>query len=209
VPMPVPVPLVDLGGRRLVLASGSPRRRELLALLGLEFDVVLPDLDETSLPGEEVEALVVRLAAAKARAVSASRPDAIVLGADTAVDVDGLTLGKPADPVDARRMLELLSGRDHAVFTAVAVTADGHLSTAVTRSTVSFAPLDHAQIEWYVDTGEPFDKAGAYALQGVGGAFVSTVCGSVSGVLGLPLHETGGLLRPWGRIGSSADQRTD
>ena len=183
-----------------MLASASPRRRELLALLGVEFTVVAPDLDETPLPGETPLDLVGRLAVAKAAAVAAAQPDAVVIGADTAVDVGGEIFGKPADAADARRMLRALSGRTHVVHTGVAVAADGEVATADTSSDVTFAALADADIEWYLATGEPFDKAGAYALQGAGGVFVTTVSGSVSGVLGLPLHETAALLRNWGRV---------
>jgi septum formation protein len=181
--------------RPVVLASSSPRRRELLTLLGVAFDVVAPDLDETPLPGETPLELVIRLAAAKASAVADRCPGAVVIGADTAVDVAGEIYGKPIDPTDASRMLRALSGRTHVVHTGVAVAADGETSTANTSSEVAFASLTDEDIQWYLGTGEPFDKAGAYALQGAGGVFVQWVRGSVSGVLGLPLHETSGLLR--------------
>lgn len=187
--------LVDLGSRRLVLASSSPRRCALLAALGFEFTVVAPDLDETPLPGETPLDLVGRLAEAKAIAVAARNPGALVIGADTAVDVGGQILGKPSDVADARRMLRALSGRTHIVHTGVAVASDSDVSMAVVSSEVTFTTLTDAAIEWYLGTGEPFDKAGAYALQGVGGVFVAAVSGSVSGVLGLPLHETVDLLR--------------
>jgi septum formation protein len=178
----------------LVLASASPRRRELLALLGHEFDVVVPDIDEMPRPGEAAMHLVIRLARAKASTVAAARPDVVVVGADTAVEVDGEIFGKPEGADDARRMLGALSARTHVVHTAVAVAADGQLATATTSSDVTFAALSARDIDWYLTTGEPFDKAGAYALQGAGGVFVTTVTGSVSGVLGLPLHETAALL---------------
>jgi nucleoside triphosphate pyrophosphatase len=187
------IPALD--GRALVLASGSPRRRELLTRLGLDFIVVTPDVDETPRLDEPAVALVARLAADKAAAVAARHPGAIVIGADTAVVVGGSTLGKPADIDDARRMLRALGGRSHDVHTGVAVAADGAVRTASTVSTVTFAALTADEIEWYVATGEPFDKAGGYALQGAGGAFVAGVEGSVSGVLGLPLDVTVDLLR--------------
>jgi nucleoside triphosphate pyrophosphatase len=181
--------------RQIVLASGSPRRRELLALLGMEFTLVAPDLDETPYPGERAVQLVDRLAHEKAVTVAAAYPDAVVVGADTSVELDGELFGKPADADDARRMLRALSGRTHVVHSGVAVAADGGVATARTSSDVAFAVLTDGDIEWYVGTGEPFDKAGAYALQGAGGVFVTTLSGSVSGVLGLPLHETAALLR--------------
>jgi septum formation protein len=194
-----------------VLASGSPRRRELLARLGRDFTVVVPDVDETPLPGEPAAELVVRLAADKAAAVAAAHPGAIVVGADTAVVVGASTLGKPSDAEDARRMLRSLGGRSHDVHTGVAVAADGALSTASTVSTVTFAALTADEIEWYLATGEPFDKAGGYALQGAGGVFVTGVEGSVSGVLGLPLDVTINLLRAVsaGTTGSGVHPDTD
>jgi septum formation protein len=178
----------------IVLASSSPRRRELLALLGVEFEVVAPDVDETPRAGESAAELVARLAVDKARQIAAVRPDAIVVGADTAIDLDGEILGKPADAAEARRMLLALSGRTHAVHTGVAVVGGGEQRTAITSTDVTFARLTSADVERYLATGEPFDKAGGYALQGAGGRLVVGVAGSVSGVLGLPLHETARLL---------------
>ena len=186
--------------RPLVLASSSPRRRDLLASLGLEFTVVAPDLDEIPLPGEGSLDLVRRLAVAKATAVAVGTPGAVVIGADTVVDVDGERFGKPLDPDDARRMLHALSGRIHVVHTGVAVVHDGEDACRTTSSEVAFTQLTDNDIEWYLGTGEPFDKAGAYALQGAGGVFVRWVRGSVSGVLGLPLHETSALLGNLGKI---------
>lgn len=173
--------------RRLVLASASPRRRELLGLLGIDFDVVPADIDETPLTDEPVDAMVQRLAAAKALAVDPG-DGAIVIGSDTAVEIDGEILGKPSGTADAARMLRRLSGREHRVHTAVAVAAGGAVVGAdETISAVTFVDMSDAAIEWYVATGEPLDKAGAYGLQGIAGAFVSSVTGSVTGVLGLPL----------------------
>ena len=186
--------------RPLVLASSSPRRRELLASFGLEFTVVAPDLDEIPLPGEGSLDLVRRLAVAKASAVAVGTPGAVVIGADTVVDVDGERFGKPLDPDDARRMLHALSGRIHVVHTGVAVVHDGEDTWRTTSSEVAFTQLTDNDIAWYLGTGEPFDKAGAYALQGAGGVFVRWVRGSVSGVLGLPLHETSVLLGNLGKI---------
>ena len=183
---PYPFPAA-LSGRRIVLASGSPRRRELLALLGIAFDVVPADIDETPLPGEGVDEMVRRLAAGKAVAVAAG-PDDVLIGSDTAVEVDGEILGKTADPADAARMLRRLSGRAHRVHTAVAVAVGRRITGEdETVSEVTFAAMSDAAVVWYVATGEPLDKAGAYGLQGIGGAFVESVTGSVTGVLGLPL----------------------
>lgn len=167
----------------LVLASASPRRRELLGWLGLAFRVVPADVDETAHPGEAAIELVRRLAHAKAIAVDGDP----VIAADTVVEVDGTVLGKPADAADARRMLGRLSGRAHRVHTGVAVQAGGRRELQVVTTEVSFVVLSTSAVDWYVATGEPFGKAGAYAIQGAAGAFVSSVRGSVSNVAGLPL----------------------
>jgi septum formation protein len=181
---------------RLVLASQSPRRRELLESLGIAVEVRPAGADESVRPGEGPEAYVRRVAADKARAVEAG-PGEIVLAADTAVVLSGEVLGKPRDDGDARRMLRALSGAEHEVLTGVRarIGAPGLAEAEVVVSTrVRFAPLAEAQIAWYVDSGEPRDKAGAYAIQGKGGAFVRAVEGSVSNVVGLPLEETLALL---------------
>jgi len=181
---------------RLVLASRSPRRRELLGQLGVALDVLPADADEAVLPGEAPRAYVVRVARAKARAVAGE----FVLAADTAVVLGHEVLGKPTDAADARRMLRALSGSSHEVLTAVVVrrAAPALELEAVVATGVEFAPLSEAEVAWYAASGEPLDKAGAYALQGAGGAFVLGVRGSVSNVVGLPLAETADLLR---RIG--------
>jgi septum formation protein len=175
---------------RVVLASGSPRRRELLAplLVADHLDLVIrpPDIDEAVLPGEDPLTYVGRLSVAKAAAIDSDDGD-VVIAADTTVDVDGRILGKPEDADEARTMLRSLSGRDHLVHTGVTVRQGDRHSSSVTSTTVSFVPMSDAEIEWYVGTGEPFDKAGAYAIQGAGGVFVRGVHGSVSNVVGLPL----------------------
>ena len=178
----------------LVLASGSPRRRELLAQVRVPFTVVAADVDETPLPGEAPRDLVRRLAMAKATAVEGDP----VLAADTIVEVDGEILGKPADADDARRMLTRLSGRSHRVHTGVAVRRGEQLGVEVVTTIVTFVALTTVSIDWYLATGEPFDKAGAYAIQGRAGAFAERIEGSYSGVMGLPLFETAGLLRQFG-----------
>jgi septum formation protein len=186
---------------RLVLASQSPRRRELLEQLGLAPEVRPARTDESVLPGEAPRDYVLRVAREKARAVEGD----VVLAADTAVVLRGEVLGKPGGAEDARRMLRALSGSTHEVLTGVCVRRGAvRLELAQVVSTaVRFAPLAPAAIEWYVRTGEPLDKAGAYAIQGAGGAFVLGVEGSVSNVVGLPLAETADLLRraglalPW------------
>jgi septum formation protein len=173
------------------LASGSPRRRDLLTLLGVPFTTAAPDVNETPLDGESPLDLVSRLAVDKARAVDG----APVLAADTVVDVDGEVFGKPVDADDARRMLRRLSGRTHLVHTAVVVRSGEHVEIEVVSTAVRFVPVSEDAIEWYVGTGEPFGKAGAYAIQGAGGALVEAVDGSVSNVVGLPLATVASLLR--------------
>jgi septum formation protein len=180
--------------RPLVLASASPRRRELLALLDRPFEVVAVDVDETPRPGEAAEELVVRLAADKARAGAAAAPGALAVGADTVVVVDGEVLGKPADPADAARMLRRLSGRTHLVVTGTAVADGGDVGSIVTTTEVTFAALAEADVERYVATGEPLDKAGAYGIQGLGGAFVTELRGSYHNVVGLPVAQLASLL---------------
>jgi septum formation protein len=171
----------------VVLASGSPRRHELLAQIGVQFTVRVPDIDETPEPGEAPSVYVRRLAFAKAAAVGAAS-DELVIAADTTVELGGEILGKPLDADDAASMLRRLSARTHRVHTGVAV-RQGDLELAeVCTTLVTFVELDEAMVEWYVETGEPIDKAGSYALQGAGGALVQLVRGSVSNVIGLPLH---------------------
>ena len=176
---------------RLILASASPRRAELLRAAGIQFDVLPADIDESVLPGESAEHHVRRLAEAKACAVLPRAGGRPVLSADTVVVVAGEILGKPADEADARRMLLLLSGRLHEVMTGVCLRRhegeEGRQTSEVAVTTVEFAPLNDAEIEWYVASGEPRDKAGAYAIQGLASRFVTRVDGSYSNVVGLPV----------------------
>lgn len=181
-------------GLHLVLASASPRRRALLAGLGLRFELRPVDLDESVRPDEPPRDYVERLAGEKASASAALADGAreLVLAADTTVVLDGELLGKPADPADARRMLALIAGREHTVLTGVAL-ADrrtGRTATTVVASRVRMAPLAPAEIDWYVATGEPLDKAGSYAVQGLGAMFVEEVIGNYTNVVGLPLPDT-------------------
>ncbi|HUX72993.1 MAG TPA: Maf family protein [Steroidobacteraceae bacterium] len=177
------------------LASNSPRRRELLMQIGVPFRVVGVDIDEAALPQETPDAYVLRLAAAKAGAGwRQTAGDAPVLGADTAVVLDGRILGKPADEADCVRMLAALSDRTHHVLTAVAVHAAGGTAARLCRSEVDFRALDAAQCRQYWHTAEPCDKAGGYAIQGLAAVFVRGLRGSYSGVVGLPLFETAELL---------------
>lgn len=180
----------------IYLASASPRRRELLAQIGVGFEVVSVDVNEDLHPGEAPEVYVLRLALAKARAAHALRGDRPVLGADTTVVVDEAILGKPAGRADGIAMLARLSGRSHHVYTGVAVIApDGTATTRLSVSTVSFRALSTKEIEAYWASGEPADKAGGYAVQGLGAMFIERLEGSYSGVMGLPLCETAELLR--------------
>ncbi|MEQ1872684.1 MAG: nucleoside triphosphate pyrophosphatase [Ilumatobacteraceae bacterium] len=169
----------------IVLASGSPRRRELLEQIGLTFTVVTPDVDESPRPGEDPIAYVGRVALDKVNAVVV--PSAVVIAADTTVELDGEIIAKPVDLDDARVMLRRLSGRTHAVHTGVALRRGDRCVSATVTSLVTFVTLSDAGIEWYVATGEPLDKAGAYAIQGAGAVLVHTVEGSVSNIIGLPL----------------------
>jgi len=182
----------------LVLASGSPRRQELLRQIGVEFHVHVVDMDESMLPGEAVITHVKRLALEKARAGYrlACEPinGCVALGADTVVEIDGDVLGKPQDARQAGAFLARLSARKHRVHTAVAVVTSATEQIALSSSEVEFTRLSEQQIDRYVKTGEPLDKAGAYAIQGVGGQFIINLNGSYSGVMGLPLYETVELL---------------
>ncbi|MBN9683990.1 MULTISPECIES: Maf family protein [unclassified Corallococcus] len=178
---------------RFVLASASPRRKDLLAQLGLRFTVAAADIDETPMAGEIASKYVLRLAEEKARTVASRHPDAWVLAADTTVALGSELLGKPQDAAEARRMIGRLSGRVHEVFTGIAVAGRAQASQVV-RTQVTFRALSPEEIAWYADTGEPLDKAGAYAIQGKGGFLVQGIEGSHSNVVGLPLGETLALL---------------
>lgn len=174
---------------RLVLASGSPRRRELLERLGLDFDVVAPDVDETRYPDEAPAAYVERVARSKSAAVAGD--DLIVLAADTIVVHEGRTMGKPGHPEEARTMLRRIEGDVHEVFTGLAIGAwegGAQIKSVVDVAQVTMLPMTGEEIAWYVGTGEPLDKAGGYALQGLGGLFVGKVVGSPFTVIGLPIH---------------------
>ncbi|HHQ47720.1 MAG TPA: septum formation protein Maf [Acidobacteria bacterium] len=175
-------------GHSIVLASGSPRRRRLLELLGLAFQIDPADVEEVPEPDEAPEVFCERAARDKAAAVAARHPDRHILAADTVVALEGDILGKPESPGHARAMLRRLSGRTHRVHTAMALARDGELVSLVDTAQVEILPLDDALISWYVATGEPLDKAGAYAVQGRGGLLVSAVHGHPHTVVGLPIH---------------------
>ncbi|RQR64911.1 septum formation inhibitor Maf [Burkholderia sp. Bp9126] len=192
----------------LYLASQSPRRQELLQQIGVRFELLLPRPDEDAealeaeRPGETADDYVLRVTVAKAEAArsrlaASGKPAAPLLVADTTVTIDGAILGKPADPADALAMLARLAGREHEVLTAVAVIDAGGalLPPALSRSSVRFAAAPRDAFARYVETGEPFGKAGAYAIQGRAAEFVEQIAGSHSGIMGLPLFETAALLR--------------
>lgn len=181
----------------VVLASQSPRRRDLLSLIGILAECRPADVDESVRPGEEPELYVERLARAKAAATAAG-DGAVVVAADTTVVVDGTILGKPDNVLDARRMIRLLAGRSHTVLTAVAVRRAGTTVAAVERVEVTFRALDDREIAAYVATGEPMDKAGSYGIQGYGATLVTRVEGDYFAVMGLPLARLTLLMRELG-----------
>jgi septum formation protein len=185
---------------KLILASASPRRRELLALAGVPFDIVVSPAQEPAPDvNEHPAAYAARMARLKAAAVAEAHPTAVVLGADSVVAVGETILGKPADAADALRMLRLLSGRSHQVVTGCAIFAPGREPEIFTVATdVTMGVVSDDRLAAYVATGEPMDKAGAYAIQGGAAAFVTTICGSYTNVVGLPLAEVVAVLGRWG-----------
>lgn len=182
----------------VILASQSPRRRELLGLVGIPHTVMPADIDETVMPHEKPVPHCERLAREKAHTLAVRHPDAVVIAADTIVVLDGAILGKPVDVADARRMIKLLSGRSHTVHTAIAVARDGRTESAVESVEVTFRSLSDQEIAAYVATGEPMDKAGAYGIQGWGATIVERVNGDYFSVMGLGLRRLVDLL---GRVG--------
>jgi septum formation protein len=179
----------------LRLASASPRRRQLLDLIGVPHVITPADIDETPHPSERADDYVMRLAREKAEAIWALHQDLPVLAADTTVVVDHEILGKPESEADAAAMLGKLSGREHLVHTGVALRTGPSVKVGISTTQVWFAPLTSAQIHAYWASGEPQGKAGAYAIQGLGAVFVSNIAGSYTGVMGLPLFETAQMLR--------------
>ena len=174
---------------RYILASSSPRRRQLLASIGLEFDVMPPDVPEVRSANETPEEYVARLSREKSRALSALHPSRWVIAADTTVLFGDELLEKPADAADAARMLGTIAGKTHMVYTGVTLEnlEREHHDTRVVESEVRLLPLSREEIEWYVRTGEPLDKAGAYAVQGIASMFIESIHGSFTNVIGLPL----------------------
>lgn len=198
---------------RIILASASPRRSELLRQIGLTFSIQPADVDETPIPGESPAVYVERLARAKAEAVAAGAPEALVLGSDTSVVLDEVILGKPVSRDDAVATLQRLSGQVHQVMTAIALVGAGQCRSLVVTTDVRFRTLSASEIEAYVASGEPMDKAGSYGIQGLGGIFVSELRGSYSAVVGLPLQETAALLENaghpvWENWPNSLESRT-
>ena len=175
-------------GAEIVLASQSPRRQELLGFLFPRFTVRVSEADETLPEGIAPDEAVRTLALRKARAVAPEAPGALVIGADTVVAIDGLILGKPRDAADAAGMLRRLSGRTHQVYTGVALLGGGREECFHECTGVTFAPLTDGEIAWYLSTGEPFDKAGSYGIQGYGARFIERISGDYFTVMGLPLH---------------------
>ena len=184
--------------KRLILASGSPRRRELLAKMGYDFEICTPDVDE-HVAGHARD-IVYTLAQRKAMAAAERYSDGIVIASDTLVSLDGIPLGKPADEAEARAMLEALSGREHEVFTGVCVldAASGRRETRAVRTGVTFRDITAKEIADYIATGEPMDKAGAYAIQGGAGRFVAVLDGELENVIGFPVVEVREMLRAFG-----------
>lgn len=171
----------------LILASQSPRRKELLTMLGLEFTIITADIDETMDSALSVEQAVAQVCQKKAEAVGKDHPGDLIVAADTVVVVDDNILGKPRDPAHAKEMLHLLSGRTHEVLTAFCLWRDGQVEAHVERTEIRFKPLSDAEIDAYVATGSPLDKAGAYGIQEQAGIFVESIHGDYYNVMGLPL----------------------
>lgn len=187
----------------IYLASNSPRRKALLQELGVAFIHLESEIDETVLPNETAQAYCMRIAQAKNVAAQAVRSnqnltDLPILTADTTVSIGHHILGKPNDEADAKAMLKQLSGKTHQVFTALCLSGQGKLFSCLQTNNVEFKPLSDKEIDAYVATGIPLDKAGAYGIQGIGGSFIKHLSGSFTGVMGLPLYETSELLRQSG-----------
>lgn len=189
-------PQSEIRNPKLILASASPRRAQILRSLGIPFVVAPVDIPEAPLPGETAETAARRLAAEKAARAAAREPEAWVLAADTLVFLEGAILGKPRDDREAAAMLGRLSGREHRVVTAVHLRRGASAGTGLAEvSLVRFAPMSEEEIGWYVSTGEPRDKAGAYGVQGLGSRFIDEIHGSFTNVMGLPARAVYSLLR--------------
>lgn len=182
----------------IYLASKSPRRQELLQQIGIDFELVAVEIDESPLPGESAESYVKRMAIEKSSHAWQDHMNKPLLSADTTVVVEGNILGKPTDEADFKNMMKQLSGQTHKVMTAIAVTLDGKTDSKTSISEVSFRHLTEMEIHRYWQSGEPHDKAGGYAVQGLGAIFIEQISGSYSGIMGLPLFETAELLQAFG-----------
>lgn len=183
---------------KLILASGSPRRREFISYLGIDFDVEIPDIDESPLKDESPSDLVLRLSKLKSDFISKKHTDAVVVAADTVVCFNGMILGKPSSRDDAFKMIKKLQGQTHTVYTGLTVQKGNVLKSKVISTDVTFDPMDDELIRNYVASGECDDKAGAYGIQGIASLFISEVKGSVSSVIGLPINEVVMFLRDFG-----------
>ncbi len=190
--------MTQIGQLKVILASQSPRRRQLLALVGIDHDVRPADVDESLVVGELPEQYAERLAREKVEVIAATEKDALIIGADTTVVIDNIVLGKPLDVGDAERMLRMLSGRSHTVITAVAASCGGRTVSSVELVDVTFRALDDEEIRQYVATGEPMDKAGAYGIQGYGATIVRRIDGDYFAVMGLSLVRVVALMRELG-----------
>lgn len=186
--------------RPLILASASPRRKQWLESLSIPFEVVAPDIDETPAEAEDPADLVLRLAKGKAELIAAANPGRWVLAADTTVAVDHHTLNKPVDVEDAVRMLLLIQGRRHEVHTGMCLRRDGDVHALVDTAEVFLRPLSEAQARWYVASGEPMDKAGSYAAQGIAALFIERIEGSFATVMGLPVERLSALMQELGLL---------
>jgi septum formation protein len=185
-----------------ILASASPRRRLWMEALQIPFEVWAPEVDETPLPGEEPGAMVARLACAKAEIVAQVNPDRWVIAADTTVAVDHHVLGKPVDVTDAARMMMLIQGRSHQVHTGLCLRRNEQVHSFVDTAEVFLRPVSPAQAHWYAGTGEPLDKAGGYAVQGIAALFIDRIEGSFATVMGFPVERFGALVDRLGLLGS-------
>jgi septum formation protein len=192
---------------QIILASGSPRRKDLFSQLGLDFTVTIPHVDEKTRQGEHPEDFCHRVSMDKAACASQEYPDALIIAADTIVVIDGKILGKPRDDKEARAYLMLLEDRTHEVYTGYTIMYKGENKTKVIRTRVHFRAMSAEEIQWYIATGEPLDKAGAYAVQGIGSIFVDRLEGSYTNVIGLPLSDLYYDLKGFGIVLDLNDKR--
>ncbi len=184
--------------KRIILASGSPRRRDFLKLLGFDFEIIVPNIDESPLVGEKPQDLVLRLSSLKAKEISNTNPDAVIIAADTIVVLNGEILGKPINRKEAFNMLKKLSGKTHQVITGYTISQGSQIHTGCEITDVTFASLDDELILNYIKTGECDDKSGSYAVQGIASMFIEKVNGSVSSVVGLPICQVRQILSKFG-----------